>query len=71
MRDNTGEVTAQSDTVVIGNTSKEYQTLGAALDGRMIIDLARAIRGRVSDSKYQGICWLLRRPERASARRAR
>ena len=21
------------------------------------IDLARAIKGRVSDSKYQGICW--------------
>lgn len=57
MCETTGEVISRSDTVVIGNTSKEYQNLGTALDGRMTIDLARAIKGRVSDARYQGICW--------------
>ena len=57
MRESTDEVLANCDTVVIGNASKEYQNLGTALDGRMIIDLARAIKGRVSDVRYQGICW--------------
>jgi GDP-mannose 6-dehydrogenase len=57
MRDTTTEVLAKSDTVVIGNSSKEYQDMREELDGRMVVDLARAIKGRVSDSKYQGICW--------------
>jgi GDP-mannose 6-dehydrogenase len=57
MRKTTGEVIAASDTVIIGNGSKEYRELGNALDGRMVIDLARAVAGRVSGSNYQGICW--------------
>jgi GDP-mannose 6-dehydrogenase len=57
MRKTTGEVIAASDTIIIGNGSKEYRELGDALDGRMVIDLARAIAGRVSDANYQGICW--------------
>ena len=57
MRPSTREVLANSDTIVIGNGSKEYQEMGAELSGRMIIDLARAIKGRVSDATYQGICW--------------
>jgi GDP-mannose 6-dehydrogenase len=57
MRESPHEVIAASDTVVIGNTSQEYQQLGSALDGSLVVDLARAIKGRVSDSRYQGICW--------------
>jgi GDP-mannose 6-dehydrogenase len=57
MRDSPKEVIDTSDTVVIGNTSKEYQALGSALDGCLVVDLARAIKDRVSDAKYQGICW--------------
>jgi GDP-mannose 6-dehydrogenase len=57
MRPTTEEVVAVSDTIVIGNSSKEYQDCGDALDGKFIIDLARAIRGRTSDERYNGICW--------------
>jgi GDP-mannose 6-dehydrogenase len=57
MRANTAEVIAASDTVVIGNSSQEYRILGDALNGKMVIDLARAIAGRTSDERYQGMCW--------------
>ena len=57
MRPSTAEVIAASDIVVIGNSSQEYRTLGDALNGKMIIDLARAIGGRSSDEHYQGMCW--------------
>ena len=57
MRPSTKDVLANSGTIVIGNSSREYQEFGTELDGRMIIDLARAIKGRVSGDKYQGICW--------------
>jgi hypothetical protein len=50
-------VIAASETVVIGNTSREYRDLGEALNGRLIIDLARAIGGRTSGAGYQGMCW--------------
>jgi len=51
------EVIAGCDVVVIGNTSKEYQELGNALEGKLVVDLARAIKGRVSGPGYQGMCW--------------
>ena len=57
MRETTQEVIAGSATIVIGNSSKEYQELGDGLNAKMVIDLARAIKGRVSDARYQGICW--------------
>ena len=57
MRESVAEVIAASETIVIGNSSKEYRELATALGGRKIVDLARAIRGRVSDADYQGICW--------------
>jgi GDP-mannose 6-dehydrogenase len=57
MRETTADVINGSDTVVIGNTSKEYRELGHLLDGRIVIDLARAIPGRRSDKSYQGLCW--------------
>jgi GDP-mannose 6-dehydrogenase len=57
MRETTQEVIASCDTVIIGNGSKEYRDLGDQLTGRMVIDLARALSGRTSSERYQGICW--------------
>lgn len=57
MRETTQEVIASCDTVIIGNGSKEYRELGDQLTGRMVIDLARALGGRTSSERYQGICW--------------
>ena len=57
MCEDTAEVISKSDTIVIGNSSKEYQELGEALNGKMVVDLARAIKGRMSGERYQGICW--------------
>jgi GDP-mannose 6-dehydrogenase len=57
MRESPREVISASETVVIGNSSKEYRELGDVLNGRMIVDLARAISGRVSSERYQGMCW--------------
>ena len=51
------EVIDRSETIVIGNSSKEYRELEYPLAGRIVIDLARAIGGRVSGESYQGICW--------------
>ncbi len=57
MRESAAEVIHESDTVVIGNASKEYRDLGAALDGKHVIDLVRALPGRLSSEAYQGMCW--------------
>ena len=57
MRESPRDVINASETVVIGNNSKEYRELGDVLNGRMIVDLARAISGRVSSERYQGMCW--------------
>ena len=57
MRTAVQEVIEASDTVVIGNGSKEYRELGDELNGRVVIDLARAIADRQSTQHYQGICW--------------
>jgi len=57
MRGSPVEVIKSSETIVIGNGSREYRELGLALDGHMVVDLARAISGRLSGSGYQGICW--------------
>jgi GDP-mannose 6-dehydrogenase len=57
MKDSIDEVLSSSDTVVVGNSSPEFRSLDNRLDGRMIVDLARAFRGRTSDATYQGICW--------------
>ncbi|MES2523927.1 MAG: UDP-glucose/GDP-mannose dehydrogenase family protein [Gemmatimonadota bacterium] len=51
------EVLATSETMVIGNGSQEFRSLGAELDGHMVIDLARAIANRTSGASYQGIAW--------------
>jgi GDP-mannose 6-dehydrogenase len=57
MRPDVRTVLEQSDVVVLGNGSPEYRALGSALDGRLIVDLARALPGRMSGDGYKGICW--------------
>ncbi len=57
MRATTAEVIEPSEVIVIGNSSKEYRDLGDALNGRMVVDLARAIPNRISGNHYQGLCW--------------
>ncbi len=57
MRTTVQEVIEACDTLVIGNASKVYCELGDELNGRMVIDLARAIPSRQSTQHYQGICW--------------
>jgi len=57
MRERTADVISASETIIIGNTSKEYRELGDALDHRIVIDLARAIPGRTSGEQYRGMCW--------------
>ena len=57
MRPTIEEVVEQCDVIVIGNASQAYRRLAGALDGRFVIDLARAIGGRRSGADYQGICW--------------
>ena len=59
MRTDVDAVLAESETVVIGNGSPEFRLLENRLrDGQVVVDLARAFGGRVSDGRaYQGICW--------------
>lgn len=57
MRSATDDIIAGSDVVVIGNSSKEYRELGDRLNGRIVIDLARALAGRTSSGSYRGLCW--------------
>ena len=56
MRNDIADVLASSDIVVVGNGSAEFKSLNGQLDGRFVIDLARAFSGR-SGEQYQGICW--------------
>jgi GDP-mannose 6-dehydrogenase len=57
MRNTWQDVVANSDTIIIGNSSSEYRELGDALEGRLVIDLARTFPGRRSGENYQGMCW--------------
>ena len=59
MRPTIPEVLGASETIVIGNGSREFHGLGDQLtDGQMVVDLARAFGARTSNGRsYQGICW--------------
>lgn len=58
MRPTVNEVLADSEVLVIGNRSPEFREIEPELrSGRVVIDLVRLFDGRVSDDKYQGICW--------------
>jgi GDP-mannose 6-dehydrogenase len=59
MRTSVNEVLAESEVVVIGNSSPEFRSLEPKLaSNQIVVDLVRAFGNRVSDAKqYQGICW--------------
>jgi GDP-mannose 6-dehydrogenase len=57
MRRDIRAVLEKSEVVVLGNGSPEYRTLGADLDGHLVVDLARVLQGRTSSEHYKGICW--------------
>ncbi len=53
------DVLRDSDTIVIGNGSKEFREIeGTMRDGQIVIDLVRAFGAKRSDGHtYEGICW--------------
>ncbi|MCC6316296.1 MAG: UDP-glucose/GDP-mannose dehydrogenase family protein [Gemmatimonadaceae bacterium] len=59
MRGTIDDVLSQSETVVIGNGSPEFRSIGDRLtEGQLVVDLVRAFGSRRSDGKtYEGICW--------------
>ncbi|MGQ0647614.1 MAG: nucleotide sugar dehydrogenase [Gemmatimonadaceae bacterium] len=59
MRPSVDDVLASADTVIIGNGSPEFRSIGDRLrDGQMVVDLVRAFGPRRSDgARYEGICW--------------
>lgn len=59
MRPSMDEVLDNADTIVIGNGSPEFESIGGRLqDGQIVVDLVRAFGARRSDGKtYSGICW--------------
>jgi GDP-mannose 6-dehydrogenase len=57
MRESVADVIRESETVVIGNGSKQYRDLGGQMAGKQVVDLVRAIPGKVSTQAYQGLCW--------------
>lgn len=59
VRPEMADVVQDSDTIVIGNASKEFRETERMLrDGQIVIDLVRAFGARRSDGRtYEGICW--------------
>ena len=52
------DVLAHADTLVIGNHAPEFMHISEALrPGQQVVDLVRAIRGKVSNTSYKGRCW--------------
>lgn len=57
MRPSPLEVLESSDTIVIGANVAEYRDLGGALSTRNVVDLVRAVPGRLSGEGYHGTGW--------------
>jgi GDP-mannose 6-dehydrogenase len=58
MRGSVEEVMNDSEVIVLGNKSKEFEKVSSNIpNGKVVIDLVRVFDGRKSDSRYQGICW--------------
>jgi hypothetical protein len=57
IEESTNEVVQESKTIVIYNCSREFRDLGAAIDGPMVIGLARALTERKPIGSYPGMCW--------------
>jgi GDP-mannose 6-dehydrogenase len=52
------EVLAHGDIIVIGNSSREFEeVLSHIREDQEVIDLVRAVKGRVSGKTYKGMCW--------------
>jgi len=48
---------ASADTVVIGNDAPEFRTVTELLAGKVVVDLARAVRVPPPALQYEGIAW--------------
>lgn len=58
MRVSVSEVLEGSDVLIIGNKSEEFKEIESQRrEGQLIIDLVRLFDDRVTDERYQGICW--------------
>lgn len=58
MRDSIDEVIEDSDVIVIGNNSPEFQNIQNRYNGRHVtIDLVRIAGDKTSSEQYQGISW--------------
>jgi GDP-mannose 6-dehydrogenase len=58
MRGSVQEVLANSEVIVVGYKTQEFQVLVEQLSSnQIIIDLARIFDGRESNGAYRGICW--------------
>jgi hypothetical protein len=57
IEESTNEVVQRSETIVIGNCSREIRDLGAAIRGPMVIGLAHALTERQPIGSYLGMCW--------------
>jgi GDP-mannose 6-dehydrogenase len=58
MRDSIDDVIEDSDVIVIGNNSPEFQNIQNRYNGRHVtIDLVRIAGDKTSSDQYQGICW--------------
>jgi GDP-mannose 6-dehydrogenase len=58
MRDSAAEVVASSDVIVIGNKAPEFADAMRDLpEGKIVFDLVRVLKDRVSGDGYMGIAW--------------
>ena len=52
------EVIEHAETIVIGNTSKEFKSvLSRVRPDQKVLDLVRAVPDKISEGNYSGICW--------------
>ncbi len=58
-RSSVDEVLDHAETVIIGNSSREFRSIEPRLrEGQLVVDLVRAFGSRRSDGRtYDGICW--------------
>ncbi len=58
MAESANQVVEDSDVVVIGNNAKEFASVVQSMPAdKVVIDLVRVDKDRVSDGNYVGICW--------------
>ena len=58
LRESIKEVIEHSDAIIIGNGSKEFKEAVKGLsDDKIIIDLVRIDKDKISEGNYVGTCW--------------